>query len=200
MVNIVTTPKWKSVRILEQEELALGGENGNDGANGTVTSYNVPDVNTRLTAHYIEPHVHDNGDDGLSYHYRGNVRIDGGVGEYNTKADFVHVTGATCVCDGTVAQGTLNGFYAATTATGDTERSKTFFKCINTKSRNNTYSYRAADDAVMECENTKAINPTGYGYYQTGSGTINALDCKYSGAPSKMKFGTVNVVNLENLV
>ena len=29
MVNIVTTPKWKSVRILEQEELALGGENGN---------------------------------------------------------------------------------------------------------------------------------------------------------------------------
>ena len=29
MVNIVTTPEWKSVRILEQEELALGGENGN---------------------------------------------------------------------------------------------------------------------------------------------------------------------------
>lgn len=176
------------------------GGNGNDGMNGTVTSYNVADVNTRLTAHYINPHCHDNGDDGLSYHYRGNVRIDGGLCEFNTKADVVHVTGATCVCDGTVAQGTLNGFYAATTATGDTERTKTYFKCINTKSRNNTYSYRAADDAVMECENTKAINPTGYGYYQTGSGTINALDCKYSGDPSKMKFGTVNVVNLENLV
>ena len=29
MVNIVTTPEWKSVRILEQEELALGGTNGN---------------------------------------------------------------------------------------------------------------------------------------------------------------------------
>ena len=29
MVNIVTNPEWKSVRILEQEELALGGENGN---------------------------------------------------------------------------------------------------------------------------------------------------------------------------
>ena len=29
MVNIVATPEWKSVRILEQEELALGGENGN---------------------------------------------------------------------------------------------------------------------------------------------------------------------------
>ena len=176
------------------------GGNGNDGMNGTVTSYNVADVNTRLTAHYIDPHCHDNGDDGLSYHYRGNVRIDGGLCEFNTKADVVHVTGATCVCDGTVAQGTLNGFYAATTATGDTERTKTYFKCINTKSRNNTYSYRAADDAVMECENTKAINPTGYGYYQTGTGAINALDCKYNGDPSKKKSGTVNIVNLENLV
>ena len=176
-----------------------GGGNGNDGMNGTVTVYNVPDVNTRFTAHYIDPHCHDNGDDGLSYHYRGNVRIDGGLCEFNTKADVVHVTGATCVCDGTVSQGTLNGFYAATTATGDTERSKTFFKCINTKARNNTYSYRAADDAVMECENTKAINPTGYGYYQTGAGAINALDCKYSGEPSKKKSGTVNVTNTESL-
>ena len=175
------------------------GGNGNDGMNGTVTTYNVADVNTRLTAHYVEPHCHDNGDDGLSYHFRGNVRISGGLCEYNTKADVVHVTGATCVCDGTVAQGTLNGFYAATTATGDTERTSTYFKCINTKARNNTYSYRAADDAVMECENTKAINPTGYGYYQTGAGAINALDCKYSGDPSKKKSGTVNVINTESL-
>ena len=177
----------------------VAGGNGNDGINGTVTSYNVADVNTRLIAHYVEPHVHDNGDDGLSYHYRGNVRISGGVGESNTKADFVHVTGATCVCDGTVSQNTLNGFYAATTATGDTERTSSYFKCINTKARNNTYSYRAADDAVMECENTKAINPTGYGYYQTGAGAINALDCKYSGDPSKKKSGTVNVTNTESL-
>ena len=170
-----------------------GGGNGNDGMNGTVTVYNVPDVNTRLTAHYTEPYCHDNGDDGLSYHFRGNVRIDGGLCEFNTKADVVHVTGATCVCDGTVSQGTLNGFYAATTATGDTERTATYFKCINTKARNNTYSYRAADDAIMECENTKAINPTGYGYYQTGAGAINALDCKYIGDPLKMKLGAVNV-------
>lgn len=177
----------------------VAGGNGNDGINGTVTSYNVADVNTRLIAHYVEPHVHDNGDDGLSYHYRGNVRISGGVGESNTKADFVHVAGATCVCDGTVSQNTLNGFYAATTATGDTERTASYFKCVNTKARNNTYSYRAADDAVMECENTKAINPTGYGYYQTGAGAINALDCKYSGDPSKKKSGTVNVTNTESL-
>ena len=175
------------------------GGNGNDGMNGTITSYNVADVNTRLTAHYIDPHCHDNGDDGLSYHYRGNVRIDGGLCEFNTKADVVHVTGATCVCDGTVSQGTLNGFYAATTATGDTERTASYFKCVNTKARNNTYSYRAADDAVMECENTKAINPTGYGYYQTGAGAINADDCKYSGDPSKKKSGTVNVTNTESL-
>jgi hypothetical protein len=171
------------------------GGNGNDGMNGTVTTYNVADVNTRLTAHYVEPHCHDNGDDGLSYHFRGNVRISGGLCEYNTKADVVHVTGATCVCDGTVAQGTLNGFYAATTATGDTERTSTYFKCINTKARNNTYSYRSADDAIMHCENTKAINPNGFGYYQTGVGAINAEDCKYTGDPAKMKSGTVNVTN-----
>ena len=176
-----------------------GGGNGNDGMNGTVTVYNIPDVNTRFTAHYVEPYCHDNGDDGLSYHYRGNVRISGGLCEYNTKADVVHVTGATCVCDGTESNGTLNGFYVATTATGDTERTASYFKCINTKARNNTYSYRAADDAIMECENTKAINPTGYGYYQTGAGAINALDCKYSGDPSKKKSGTVNVTNTESL-
>lgn len=169
--------------------------NGNDGMNGTVTIYNIPDVNTRLTAHYVEPHVHDNGDDGLSYHYRSNVRIEGGYGEYNTKADFVHVTGATCICDGTESNGTMNGFYIATTATGDSERKASYFKCKNTKARNNTYSYRAADDAIMHCENTKAINPTGFGYYQTGTGAINAEDCKYTGDPSKMKFGTVNVTN-----
>lgn len=172
-----------------------GGGNGNDGMNGTVTVYNVPDVNTRFTAHYVEPYCHDNGDDGLSYHYRGNVRISGGLCEYNTKADVVHVTGATCVCDGTESNATLNGFYAATTATGDTERTASYFKCINTKARNNTYSYRAADDAIMYCENTKAINPTGYGYYQTGTGAINAEDCKYTGNPAKMKSGTVNVTN-----
>lgn len=169
--------------------------NGNDGMNGTVTIYNIPDVNTRLTAHYVEPHVHDNGDDGLSYHYRSNVRIAGGYGEYNTKADFVHVTGATCICDGTESNGTMNGFYIAATATGDSERKASYFKCKNTKARNNAYSYRAADDAIMYCENTKAINPTGFGYYQTGTGAINAEDCKYTGDQSKMKSGTVNVTN-----
>lgn len=176
------------------------GGNGNDGMNGTVTIYNVADVNTRLTALYIEPYVHDNGDDGLSYHYRSNVRISGGYGEYNTKADFVHVTGATCVCDGTESNGTMNGFYIATTATGDSERTASYFKCINTTARNNTYSYRAADDAVMYCDNTKAVNPTGFGYYQTGTGALYAEDCKYSGAAGKMKSGNVITQTYQQVV
>lgn len=175
------------------------GGNGNDGMNGTVTIYNIPDVNTRLTAHYIEPYVHDNGDDGLSYHYRSNVRISGGYGEYNTKADFVHVTGATCVCDGTESNGTMNGFYIATTATGDSERTASYFKCKNTTARNNTYSYHAADDAVMHCDNTKAVNPAGFGYYQTGVGRIVCEDAKYRGDPSKMKSGNVVVENFETV-
>lgn len=179
----------------------VSGGNGNDGINGTVVSYNVPDVNTRLTAHYIEPHVHDNGDDGLSYHYRGNVRISGGVGESNTKADFVHVTGATCVCENTISQNTMNGFYAATTATGDTERSASSFKCVGTTARNNTYSYRAADDAILECVNTIAENPIGFGYYQTGVGAMKLKGINlFKGDPSKIKFGNVIVDSYQQVV
>lgn len=170
--------------------------NGNDGFNGTVTGYaDATDETTRLESVYFDPYGHDNGDDGLSDHYRGDVTIYGGLFEYNTKADVVHVTGANCVCYNTEARGTLNGFYAATATTGDASRVKTTFKCVGTKATGNTYGYRAADDAVLNCENAKAINSTGYGYYQTGVGAINAVDCKYTGDPAKMKSGTVNVTN-----
>lgn len=176
------------------------GGNGNDGFNGTVTAYNDSnDDTTRLEAVYFDPYGHDNGDDGLSYHYRGDVTIYGGLFEYNTKADVVHVTGAACVCYNTVARGTLNGFYAATATTGDTTRVKTSFRCVNTIAYNNTYSYRAADDAVLDCVDAKAFNPTGYGYYQTGAGTLNAIDCKYVGDSAKAKSGNVSVTTTNAL-
>lgn len=172
------------------------GGNGNDGFNGTVTSYaDATDETTRIESVYFDPYGHDNGDDGLSDHFRGDVTIYGGLFEYNTKADVVHVTGANCVCYNTEARGTLNGFYAATATTGDSSRVKTVFRCVGTKATGNTYSYRAGDDAILDCENAKSINPSSYGYYQTGAGAINAADCKYTGDPAKMKSGTVNVTN-----
>lgn len=175
------------------------GGNGNDGFNGTVTDYaSKPDEETRIEAVYFDPYSHDNGDDGLSYHVRGGVTIYGGLMEYNTKADVVHVTGANCVCYNTVAQGTENGFYAAT-ASPDS-RTKTVMRCVGTKSRKNGYSYRAADDSALNCENALAENPTIFGYYQTGTGSLNAKNCKYTGDSAKTKSGNVIVTNDAALV
>ena len=177
------------------------GGNGNDGFNGSVGNYSsgYKEVNTRIEQVYFDPYGHDNGDDGLSCHYRGDATIFGGLFEYNTKADVVHVTGANCVCYNTESRGTTNGFYSATVPTGDEERVKTVFKCVSTKASENQYSYRAGDNSLLQCENTIAIDPTEFGYYQTGVGAINALDCKYSGDPSRKKSGTVNVTNTESL-
>lgn len=172
------------------------GGNGNDGFNGTVTDYaNKLDEETRIEATYFDPYGHDNGDDGLSYHVRGGVTIFGGLFEYNTKADVVHVTGANCVCYNTVAQGTLNGFYSATASLDS--RIKTVMRCVGTRARKNTYSYRAADDSVLNCESAVAESPvtSGFGYYQTGTGSLNAKNCKYTGDPAKSKSGNVIVTN-----
>lgn len=177
------------------------GGNGNDGFNSSVGNYSsgYKEVNTRIEQVYFDPYGHDNGDDGLSCHYRGDATIFGGLFEYNTKADVVHVTGANCVCYNTESRGTTNGFYSATVPTGDEERVKTVFKCVSTKASENQYSYRAGDNSLLQCENVTSINPTEFGYYQTGVGAINALDCKYSGDPSRKKSGTVNVTNTESL-
>lgn len=176
------------------------GGNGNDGFNGTVTSYSdESDEKTRLEAVYFDPYGHDNGDDGISFHYRGSSTAYGGLFEYNTKADVVHVTGAACVCYNTEVRGTTMGFYSATSPSGDPTRLKTTFKCIGTKSTSNAYSYRAADDAVLHCDNVVSIDPSVCGYYQTGSGEINARNCKYTGEPEKSKSGTINVVTDNDL-
>lgn len=172
-----------------------GGGNGNDGFNGTVTDYATKsDANSRLEAVYLEPWGHDNGDDGFSYHYRADSSIYGGLFQYNTKADVVHVTGANCACYDTETMGTLNGFYAATAPDGDAERVKTMFRCVNPVSTENGYAYRSADNAELQLLNPIAEDPTIMGFYQTGTGAIRVKGkTLYKGDPAKIKSGNVIV-------
>lgn len=169
--------------------------NGNDGFNGTATVYaGKADEETRTEAVYFDPYGHDNGDDGISFHIRGDSTVYGGLFEYNTKADVVHVTGACCVCYNTVAQGTLNGFYAATAAPDG--RTQATFLCVGTKARKNQYSYRAADNASLTVDGGISESPTVFGFQQSGTAMLTARNCRYTGGdPLKAKSGTVIVVN-----
>lgn len=168
--------------------------NGNDGFNGTVTiTAGKADEETRIEAIYFDPYGHDNGDDGISFHIRGDSTVHGGLFEYNTKADVVHVTGAACVCYNTVAQGTTNGFYAATAAPDG--RTKTTFRCAGTRARKNAYSYIAVDSTELTLENAVAESPTVFGFTQSGTAVLTARNCRYTGDALKAKSGTVTVVN-----
>lgn len=167
-------------------------QNGNDGFNGTVSNYTGnKDAETSVSADYFNPYGALNGDDGLSFHIRGTCNIFGGLFEYNTKAGVVHVTGGGGNCYGTICRGQTNGFYTATASLD--ERNKSSMHCHNTIAEKNQYDYRAGDNAELYCVGTYSDNPTGYGYYQTGTGKIVCKDAKYRGDPSKMKYGNVIV-------
>lgn len=179
-----------------------GAGNGNDGINLTLSPSLLanPEVNNRITAIYFDPYSHDNGDDGISCHFRSDATVYGGLFEYNTKADVVHVTGSQCVCYNTVSRGTESGFYAMMTPTNDSERVKSVFRCVNTKSTDNNYAYRQDDDAVLICDNTLAVNPRLWGYSQNGTGSLIANDARYIGDAAKAKTGSVTVNNSNALV
>lgn len=169
-------------------------QNGNDGFNGTVSSYEgTPNMDTAINASYFDPYGSLNGDDGISFHIRGTCNIWGGLFEYNTKAGVVHVTGGGGNCYGTIARGQVDGFYTATAAPDG--RNKSSMHCHNTIAEKNTYDYRAGDDSNLVCINTMSTNPSGFGYYQTGTGKIVARNCKYTGDPAKAKSGNVVVTN-----
>lgn len=183
-----TSGVWHSFR-----DEAAG--NGNDGFNGTVTGYAIPDSANRITAVVHDPYGHDNGDDGTSYHYRADQTVYGGLFEHNTKADVVHVTGASVTCFDTVARGSAHGFYTATPPDLDGDRVVTTLRCVNTEAYDNQYSYRAASGGVMLCSNAVAVNPTVRGYDQSGDGVLRARNSRYTGDPAKMKGGDVVVIN-----
>ncbi|MEN8292062.1 hypothetical protein ABFO59_06205 [Acinetobacter radioresistens] len=180
---------------MSNRDMAL--QNGNDGFNGTVSGYEgTHNMETANQADYFDPYSALNGDDGCSFHIRGTCNIWGGLFEYNTKAGVVHVTGGGGNCYGTISRGQTNGFYTATPAPDG--RNKSSMACFNTIAEKNTYDYRSAD-ADLLCVGTMSDNPTGYGYYQTGTGKIVCKDAKYRGDASKMKYGNVVVENFETV-
>lgn len=187
----------KSNFTLSHRDTSL--HNGNDGINGTVTSYDATaSRDTTTAAIYFDPWSGLNGDDGISFHIRGDATIFGGLCEHNTKADVVHVTGASCSCHGTTTQGTLNGFYVATEALDG--RKNTFMNLFNPVSRNNGYSYRAAENAVLVCVNPIAENPTIMGFMQTGAGALKIKGIAlFKGDPSKIKSGNVFVESYQQV-
>ena len=179
----------------------ISGGNGNDGFNATVADFTTnPEINDRLEQTYFDPYGHDNGDDGISDHYRSDCTVYGGYFEYNTKADVVHVTGSNSVCYDTQTRGTLHGFYVATNPDGDVSRIKTVMRCVNTKSHGNRYSYRASGSSELHLDNCIAINPLTRAFEQDGSGAIYATDCRTVGATSKEKLGNVVVLNTTPLI
>lgn len=176
----------------------ISAANGNDGFNLTVSPSTLgrDEINNRIEGIYFDPYGHDNGDDGLSCHYRSDSTIYGGLFEHNTKGDVIHVTGSNSTCYGTESRGTANGFYTASDPVSDTVRVKTVMRCVGTKSTNNGYSYRAASNAELHLDDCVAITPSIMGYKQSGDdGVIRANNCKFDGDELKTKTGNVVVKN-----
>lgn len=175
----------------------IAGGTSNDGFNGTldVPELSEPEQSSRAKAVYIEPYAHDNSDDGMSCHYRSDYIVFGGLFENNGNSNITHVTGANCTCYNTVAQNSLYGFYANSAPSLDTERVITGFMLVNTYAKNVTIGYRVGNDAFMVCRNTIAENPLTFGYMQTGTGIMTAIDARYIGDESKMKSGNISIKN-----
>ena len=172
-------------------------KNGNDGINGTVSSYDTENLTTATQATYFDPYGALNGDDGISYHIRGTCNIYGGLFEYNTKAGVVHVTGGGGNCYNTIARGQNFGFYTATAPLGG--RNLSSMHCHGTISEKNGNNYCAGSDgAELYCINTISRDPTTWGYYTAG-GKIYTFDAKLIGDSAKAKSGTIVINNTQLL-
>lgn len=181
----------------------IAGGCGNDGINGTLrASPNVGrDIEHRISATYFEPYAHDNYDDGISFHIKGDATIFGGLSEYNNDKDIAHVTGASCACYGTEVRGGNYGFGVATDASPyDDQRSVTSMLCVGTKASKNRYSYTSQNNSLMILRNVLSENPTIAGFNQLGESTMISNDSRYIGDESKAKSGTITVKNSELLI
>lgn len=168
---------------------------GNDGANGTAQGYTGTDNRTVIDmGTYIDPWYHDNYDDGISYHHRGEGTTYGGLCEYNRKAGVVHVTGAAWVCYNTISRYADNGFYAATAPLDD--RTESILRCHGCISYGNNYNYRAFDARVLTFD-CVSYDSNAVGYDASGSGVLIARNCKTSNETPKS--GNVTVINDQQL-
>lgn len=166
--------------------------NGNDGFNGTTGTYaGTGNREAMYCGVYVDPYGHDNYDDGISYHIRGENSVQGGLFEFNSKAGVVHVTGAQCANYNTISRYNGNGFYAATPAPDGRVTSVLRAHCCI--AYGNDYNYRAADAVVLAFD-CVADDEVLWGYHQAGTGKIEARNCKHSGDPAKARTGNVVVI------
>lgn len=170
------------------------GGNGNDGFNGTAQNYSgtgnwdVVDSGT-----YHDPWSHDNYDDGISYHARGECTVYGGLMEYNNKAGVVHVAGASCVCYNTISRYASYGFYASTAPPDD--RTNSTLRCHGVVSYGNDYNFATIGVAVLLAFDSTSGAVNTYGYYQADTAVLIARNCRHGGDAAKAKNGTISVVN-----
>lgn len=170
---------------------------GNDGFNGTVqvADISLAESGTRLRATYFDPYGHDCGDDGISFHYRSDAIVYGGLFEHNVSSNVTHVTGAACACYNTVTHGSLYGFFANTAPSLDTERNVTTFRLVNTVASGAAINYRVGKDAHMECTNTLSINPSTMGYMRSDTGVMLLRNARNIGDPLKISSGNPTIQN-----
>lgn len=177
--------------VLSFRDEAAG--NGNDGVNGTPTNY-LAATNRDVTASalYFDPWCHDNYDDGLSFHARGDASTFGGLYEYNRKAGLVHVIGSGCTSYHPTVRGQTNGIYAATPP--DDARTETVFRVVGAMVSGCEYNYRAVDARLL-VEDCRSMTASNTHYHHSGTGAIIATDCRHDGTATA-RAGSVTVQTL----
>lgn len=170
------------------------GGNGNDGINGTMPGgFEVLPQQFNINGTYFEAWSHDNYDDGISYHTRGQRSIIGGLFEKFGKAGIVDISGASIQIKNAVVRGGPAGIHISTSdPTG--ERAFTVANVFSTIVTNCTRGFRCGGSTqimtLFDCE----VRSCSIGYVQESSSTVNAYRCRHDGNGT-VTSGTVNSVN-----
>lgn len=168
------------------------GGNGNDGVNGTPPDYAATgNRDVVASAVYFDPWCHDNYDDGISFHNRGEGSQFGGLYEYNRKAGVIHVNGAAFSVFNGLARGQINGFYVDAADTDRANNAMVLHGCI---AEDNGYNYRAGVGSKLIAHDCVSDGGTTAGYAGTDGGQVVARNCRDSGSLAG-KTGDVVVIN-----
>lgn len=150
-----------------------------------ITDYDLQDMRTAYTLSiYHDPWGHDNGDDGISHHRRGEVTIYGGLFEYNGDNGVIPSYGSNCTAYNVISRennqlsgNSGGGFVAAGTADGGR-----FFAILNAYgclAEGNKYGFNAQSPNKVNCYNCLSKDNDTYEYIAAGDGVITLYNCSY---------------------
>lgn len=187
-----------------------------DGINGHYTK--MPDYTNKdqregvQNGYYIDPWCHDNLDDGLSFHERSDITIQGGLFEYNgdggvrqSNDALFRIYSAKARGNGWDMSGGTRGSGFDTVNTPSANRrigSMTLYDCISEINRNGIAVI--SGDAITNAYNCTARNNT-EAEFRAESGILNANNCRATNPDTaKLKVvsgtGVINVINDEILI